>query len=557
MKRGAKPLLALLIGGAALAASPAGAQDRGTDASDPRGVTVKGQQMPQAEAPRSATCEALARDPWSRAMISMGRMPLVPTRMPRNPDYSAAPLTPPGSPLPSLPKSRFGVRSLVFSGAVEPGASSASAVPEDVAVAANDLANQDDNRIENAVATCRGLHMRGIEAGGLTAGTGYIDASSSAGETSLVENPLGTPYADPLWRVAAANGRHVQARAMIAANDTTLPMAFALFDQRRYAESLDWFRKAAGRLTYAEGGDEAMLFIGKLYLQGLGDKSDPAEGVKWLKKAATGPFNPVTETPVFDPRQPERNTAAGEAAVILANVYRTGFPGVARDPAEARRWYDRARKLGHIPAAKVLGDLYYKGIGTPRDAKKAAEYYREAAQFDYVPAQLALADILYNGEPGVPQDRKKALAWYSAAARHDDPQALYALARAYDLGEGVRADQQKALGFYKSAALQGSAPAKVALGTYFYEGKLVPKDDATARQWFEAGVADEDADGMFDLAAMLARGEGGGKDLVRAWALFRRAAVLGHDKAPQAMAALEKRMTVEEREKAAALFRTL
>ena len=344
---------------------------------------------------------------------------------------------------------------------------------------------------------------------------------------------------------------------MIAANDTSLPMAFALFDQRRYAESLDWFRKAAGHLTYDEGGDEAMLFIGKLYLQGLGDRSDPARGVEWLKKAATGPFNPATETPRFDPAEPERNTAAGEAAVILANIYRTGFTGIARDPAEARRWYDRARKVGHIPAAKVLGDLYYRGIGTPRDAKKAADYYREAAQFDYRPAQIALADILYAGEPGVPQDRKKALGWYSAAARHDDPQALYALGRAYDLGEGVKPDQQKALGFYKSAALGGSAPAKVALGTYFYEGRLVPKDDVTARKWFEAGVAEEDADGMFDLAAMLARGEGGGKDLVRAWALFSRAAALGHQKAPLAVAALEKRMSPDERKAAAALFATL
>jgi TPR repeat protein len=250
---------------------------------------------------------------------------------------------------------------------------------------------------------------------------------------------------------------------------------------------------------------------------------------------------------MFDPRQPERNTAVGEAAVILANLYSTGFGPVAKDPAEARKWYDRAGDVGHVPGIKKLGDIYHDGIDVPRDMQKALGYYKRAAKLNHPGAQAALAGILWNGEDGVAQDRATALGWYQAAARNGHAGALYSLGRAYDLGEGVKPDAELAMGFYKTAALGGSAAAKVAMGTYFYEGKLVPKDLAVARKWFEAGAAGDDPDGLFNLAAMLAKGEGGDKDTTRAIALLRRAALQGHQTAPQAIAALERRKPSTQR----------
>ncbi len=536
---------AILLAGTMLAAAQQAAAQSG-EPQDKDQVVVKGQRMPGAEAPRSATCEALARDPHFAAQIAaaggdpfMGPRVFLPTRLPRNPDYSAPPKVPAGSALPELPKSRFGVRSLVVNGlnGAEPGT---SALPDLTSDSNASLTPEGGPTLESTVAACRAAYIRG----GLEDGQRPDVASFPRVDSTNMEN--GRQFmASPAQRFA--NGR-----ATIVANDKTLPMAFALFDQGRYAESLGWFRKAADKLSFGEGGDEARLFVGKLYLQGLGAKSNPVEGVKWLKKAASAPFNPVTETPIFDPLEPDRNTAVGEAAVILANVYRNGFPGIAKDPAQARKWYARAIEVGHLPAAKVLGDLYYFGIDTPRDVKKAAGYYRQAAKYDYAPAQVALAQILYQGEDGVGRDREAALQWFRAAARHDHPDALYALARAYDLGEGVKADPQAALGFYKDAALNGSAAAKAAMGTYFYEGKLVPKDDAAARHWFEAAAAGSDADGMVNLAAMMVRGEGGQKDLPDAWVWLKRASTAGHAAAPQAVAALERRMSPAEREAAAA-----
>jgi len=479
-------------------------------------LTITGRRMPGAEAPRSATCEAMARDPFFRAQLAAGITPrmYLPTRMPRNPDYGAPPAVPAGSPLPSLSGSRFGVADPIYD-----ERSPAAEFPDvaEAVAAANEMRPDGaaeavgQTSLESAIGACRATYNRG----GSTIG--------SAG------------------------------RAMIARRDEALPMAFALFDQGRYAESLEWFRKAADKLPFLDGGDEATLFVGKLYLQGLGDKSDPVEGVKWLKKVATAPFNPETETPMFDPRQPGRNTAVGEAAVMLGNIYQNGFRGIARDPEAARKWFVRAYDVGHVAAAKTLGDLHYRGTGVPRDVKKAVSDYRKAAAFGYVPAQVALADILYDGDEGVARDRKAALAWYGAAARAEDPRALYALARAFDLGEDVAPDPKRAIVLYKAAALAGYPAAQVAMGTYFYEGKQVPKDDATARRWFETAAAKSDPDGVFNLAAMVARGEGGGKDLPRAWAGLRRAATLGHPTAPRALAALERQMTPAEKQAAAVL----
>lgn len=534
-----KLVLALLLGGTALVSAQAQAQE--TPPSDE--PTVTGRRMPTAEAPRSATCEELARDPLFRAQINaaggeplMGPRAYLPTRMPRNPDYTRPPLVPAGSPLPELGQGRFGQRRLAdgigYSDPVESNLTESSTV----------IPGYDD-----AIADCRAAFLRGGGGRGST-GTGYTSAASTAGELRgsqvTLENGLG-----------AANARFGQARAFISSRDQTLPMAFALFDQGRYAESLDWFRKAANKLQMREGGDEAMLFVGKLYLQGLGDRSDPQEALKWLKKVATAPYNPIIETPQFDPLQPESNTALGEAAVILANIYRNGFGSIAKDPAEARKWYARAYAVGHVPAAKILGDIHYEGIDTPRDVKKAMGYYSDAAKLNHSGAQVALGNILLNGEDGVPAKKLQALQWYQAAAKNNYPSALYALGRAYDLGDGVPADQQRAMALYKSAALGGNAAAKVSLGTYFYEGGQLPKDDAAARGWFEQAALQDDADGMFNLAVMLSKGEGGAKDLPQAWAWLRRAAQLGHANAPRALAALETKMTPDEKQAAAALVR--
>ncbi|OYW83270.1 MAG: hypothetical protein B7Z26_01030, partial [Asticcacaulis sp. 32-58-5] len=295
---------------------------------------------------------------------------------------------------------------------------------------------------------------------------------------------------------------YMAGRAHIARRDKTLPEAYALFDAKKYPEALEMAKKSYAKLTDAEGGVEASLMIGKIYVYGLHGTVDVPEGLKWLERAAGSRFDITQQMPRFDPKYPEDSlTPHSEAAVIMAKVYMLGL-GVPKSPKEARKWFERANYVGYVPAAKTLGDIYYYGYDTPKDVKKAVEYYTQAAKLGFTPAQYSLAEIYYYGDDGTTADVKTAVAWYYEASKQNHAGALHAVARAYDAGEGADADPAKALVYYKEAALAGNADAQNAMGTYFYQGGQIAKDDVSARKWFEAAARQGQDDAMFNLAVM-------------------------------------------------------
>ena len=467
-------------------------------------LTILGQREPPVEMlPDINTCKA-ATDPYVAALRATGTggpRIYAQTRLPRNPDYNAPPLSPPGSPVPdvmSLRDYHLYAKRMRRSGARQ----------------YRDIARCLDSIYESST-------------------IGLNDLSYDSTASSLQPSPTG------------GGGR-----SAIQLRDKSLPQAFALFDDGRYEEALTYFEEADRKL----GAPEAMLHIGKIHLFGLKDRSDPVEGVRWLKRTVGLRFNAWQNTPVFDPSEPERNTPMGEAAMILADIYSRGYGPVAKDPAQARQYLQRAYDVGHIRAAKILGDVYYNGIDTPRDLKKAFKAYSDAAKFAYGPAMIALAQMYETGEAEGGADPKKALAWRAEAAKRDDPAALYALAVAYDHGEGVAADPDRALSYYKLAAMTGEPAAMTALGTYFYRGEGgLERDHAMARRWFEEGALGGDPDGMFNLAAMMARGEGGTVDRVKAWGWLKIAERMGHPQAAAATTALEAKFTDADRAGVAAL----
>jgi TPR repeat protein len=311
--------------------------------------------------------------------------------------------------------------------------------------------------------------------------------------------------------------------------------------------ALEAFKVAHKKLPETDGGDEAALMIGKIYLYGLREKSDLVEAVAWLKRTADGYFNPARDVQTFDPKRPELTTPIAEASMILAGLYGEGHAGVPKDPAQSRKYLERAAETGYLPASTTLGDLYHQGVEVPQDLRKAFKNYMDAAKFAHLPAMTAVARMYETGEaPGGP-DPVKALAWRNEAAKFDDPAGLYALAVAYDRGQGVTADPERAIGFYKVSAVGGYPPAMAAIGTYFYTGEQVPRDLEVARGWFEQAALGADPDGMFNLAAMMARGEGGEADRVKAWAWLKIAESLGHPEAAAAARAVEARFTAEDR----------
>jgi TPR repeat protein len=479
-------------------------------------VTVTGKRPPKAWRPApnpipvelgadTEMCWQAANDPYVASVP--GLRIYLPTRYPRNPDYSAPPKTPPGSPFPAVLSMKEYIRG-------KPG-------------------DPDRNlALRGKLSDC--LHItQGAPsmAQQMEAMAARVLGGGGNGELSMgVMRADGFDY-NP-------NGR-----AEIRGRDKTLPLAFALFDHGRYEEALEQFKRA-DRKVYSL---ESPLMIGKIYLFGLRDKSDPVEGVKWLKKLAGEGFESATMTPQFDPREPDKITPLGEAALILADLYGRGHGPIARDPVRARGYLETAYRVGHIDAANTLGDIYYYGVDVEPDRARAFDYYMKAAKFGHAPAAVAVARMYEAGEVGAGPDHAKALAWYAVAARIEHPQALYALAVAYGRGEGVPANPKGALLLYKAAAIQGDPAAQAAIGTYFYRGEGdLPRDHTLARKWFELAAVGGDAEGMFNLAAMQAKGEGGEVDRVRAWGWLKIAERVGHSNAAVAIRGLEAQFTPDE-----------
>jgi TPR repeat protein len=125
----------------------------------------------------------------------------------------------------------------------------------------------------------------------------------------------------------------------------------------------------------------------------------------------------------------------------------------------------------------------------------------------------------------------------------------------FDLGEGVPVDQHRAIVYYKEAALKGQASAEYALGTYFYAGQEVAQNYETARKLFSAAAMQQQVDGMFNLAVMLDRGEGGPKDEAMAYVWFSLAKAAGHQSADGAIKEVAAQLTPQQRAKADAILR--
>ncbi len=69
----------------------------------------------------------------------------------------------------------------------------------------------------------------------------------------------------------------------------------------------------------------------------------------------------------------------------MGEVYGSG-DGIAKDEAEAARWYRLGAERGEPYPAMHLGSLYEDGRGVPQDDAEAIRWYRIAAQYDNVDA---------------------------------------------------------------------------------------------------------------------------------------------------------------------------
>lgn len=409
---------------------------------------------------------------------------------------------------------------------------SPSAAEDDVALAYMSDFGMEDGSSNEAE------HFTDVAPGGDVSNA--VTSSSLSGlDAAPADNGTPSVGCGPSDRRFAAGRNHIERK------DKSLALAYEAFDNKDYVRAAELFKTAWSKIGY----DDAALALAKMNLYGLGMPKNPAQALSWLKEVTEERYDPSRDRQQFDPQYPLVMSPRSEAAFMLARIYERGI-GVAKDAAQAKRWYERSADFGFVPALDILG----QGWLSERKPTKAQASFKEAAEAGYAPAQYDLGKLYYNGDDGVPQNLQLAAAYFGAAAKAGHPGALFAAGRMLDLGQGIPADQKKAAIYYKQAAMKGSRDARYALATYFYEGGVVPKNLDTARQLFEAAAKQGQPDAMFNLGAMEVNGEGGPRDVVGAYVWLSLASASGNADAPGALKSVASLLTAQDRAKANAVL---
>lgn len=167
-----------------------------------------------------------------------------------------------------------------------------------------------------------------------------------------------------------------------------------------------------------------------LALGSLAARADTAAGIAAFDKADYEAARNLLK--------PEAEKGDAAAQVKYGLFFAKGL-GIARDPAEAFKWFEKSAAQGNAEAMYCVGVAYDVGDAGETDYAKAAEWYRKAAEKDFLKAQFNLGQMLQKGD-GIPVDFDESAKWLQKAADKEYGPAEFYLAIAYVKGLGVEPD---------------------------------------------------------------------------------------------------------------------
>jgi TPR repeat protein len=146
------------------------------------------------------------------------------------------------------------------------------------------------------------------------------------------------------------------------------------------------------------------------------------------------------------------------AMVELGVMLGTGT-GVAKDPAEARKLFERAAEAGNPRGVTNLAAL---SGGAPSDPVKARALLTKAVETNSAEAQYQLGMMTADGIGG-PKDEVAARGLFEKAAAQGHPGAMERMGAFAQSGRGGPQDSSAAKSYYEKAAALGNEDAKAAL----------------------------------------------------------------------------------------------
>ena len=120
-------------------------------------------------------------------------------------------------------------------------------------------------------------------------------------------------------------------------------------------------------------------------------------------------------------------------------------------------WRALAAK-GDSDAAFNLGQAYRLGRGVAADSGQAKAWFEKAAKAGHLDAQVSLGLLLFDSG-----SRREGLAWLTRAAERGEARALLVVGTAMFNGDDIVRDPVKGYAYVSRAAAQGLVPAKTTL----------------------------------------------------------------------------------------------
>ena len=261
--------------------------------------------------------------------------------------------------------------------------------------------------------------------------------------------------------------------------------------------------------------------------------------------------------------KPSRRSAGAIRLAALAAVFAiTACTQVKETASEAsdqiNQWLGTESKA-EPAAAEGAERLHEDGLAARRRGDEELAFARllEAAEAGHGPAAYEVG-IAYKDGRGTDRNLEASARWIDAAAERGEPRAQLLLGAAYYHGIGVERDYQRAAAYLADAAVQGQPQAQFLLAECFSNGHGVTKNPIWAARWYGKAAAQGHKDAQFAYGVVQAAGLGAPRNPVAGHAWLSLAAAQDHAQAKKVAAALAKKMTpgqIQKAESRAAGFR--
>jgi TPR repeat protein len=181
---------------------------------------------------------------------------------------------------------------------------------------------------------------------------------------------------------------------------------------KNVGEAVKWWRKAA-----EQGDAVAQRNLGICYEHGNGLRKDKAEAMKWYRMAAEKGHAVAQYNLGVCYSDGDVVAKHPDPVDAIINLGRStlGMVSVAKDAAEAVKWFRKAGEQGNADAQNKLGCCYEEGSGVKKDLAEAAKWYRKAAEQGNAAAQYNLG-VCYKSGTGVPKNFVEAHKWHNLAS---------------------------------------------------------------------------------------------------------------------------------------------